>query len=474
MTEKHEGAFFAGEIPSIPGSQTASGAEPALVRLARFVAQDLLDADPATLAILRSGVIDALGCIHAGVQTDVARLAREGVRAMASIGPATVIGTDMTTNRPQAAFLNAVAGHALDFDDWEIPGNAHPTVVLLPALLAMAGPQTNGADLARAYLAGFEVIARLGEAMNFQHYDAGWHSTATLGAPATAAACARLIGLSASQTAHAMSFAISAASGYTCQFGSHAKPIQAGFAARAGVEAACLAQAGLTGQPHVLDHARGSAALMGGLNTERMNAALDKLGTGYALTEHGLVLKPWPSCGYTHRLMTCAVRMQARLSPGRIKQIDLHLPDFHAAVLPFGQPTNRPEALFSAPFVVVMGLLHGGLTLSDLEAGVWNDPKVARLIAKTKMRAFAPIRPDLNYSEKDPDRIVVSLTDGRVIEDACAYPLGAPQAPMSDAQIWEKFRANAGPYSDDWAAKLCDWPEHPDIATLLIHEGVQS
>ncbi|WP_170464547.1 MmgE/PrpD family protein [Ruegeria arenilitoris] len=472
MAERSEGPFFAGEMLSMSGSQTVSGAEPALVRLARFAAKDPLDADPNTLAILRSGVIDTLGCIHAGVKTDVARLAREGVRAMVATGPATVIGTDMTTARPQAAFLNAVAGHALDFDDWEIPGNAHPTAVLLPALLAVAGPQTNGAELARAYLAGFEVIARLGEAMNFQHYDAGWHSTATLGAPAAAAACARLMGLSVAETTHAMSFAISSASGYTCQFGSHAKPIQAGFAARAGVEAACLAQAGLTGQPHVLDHARGSAALMSGLNSDRMNAALEKLGTGYALTEHGLVLKPWPSCGYTHRLMTCAVRMNQRISPDGIKQIDLHLPDFHGAVLPFGQPTNRAEALFSAPFVVAMGVLRGGLTLSDLRAGVWADPEVADLIAKTKMHAFAPIRPDLNYSENDPDRIVVSLTDGTDIEDTCAYPLGAPQAPMSDAQIWEKFHANTGRHSDAWAAKLHNWPEHPGIGALLTQQGV--
>ena len=219
--------------------------ETALTRLARFVAEDPLEADAATLAILRDGVIDILGCIRAGVNTDVAVKAREGIRAMGpSNGAASLIGTGMKTAAPQAAFLNAVAGHALDFDDWEVLGNTHPTVVLLPALLAIAKLETSGRDLARAYLGGFEVIARMGEGMNFEHYDMGWHSTATLGAPAAAAACCRLMGLSVETTADAMSFAISMASGYICQFGSHAKPIQAGHAARVGIEAAFLAQQG--------------------------------------------------------------------------------------------------------------------------------------------------------------------------------------------------------------------------------------
>ncbi len=443
----------------------------ALTRLARFVAEDPLEADAETLSVMRDGVIDTLGCIHVGTRTEVASRARAAVCAMGAEGISDVIGTDMRTSRPQAAFLNAVAGHALDFDDWEIPGNTHPTVVLLPAMLAVASPQTTGRDLACGYLAGFEVIARLGEGLNFEHYDSGWHSTATLGTPGAAAACARLMGLSATETAHAMSLAISTASGFTCQFGSHAKPIQAGFAARAGVEAACLAGAGLTGQTHVLDHPRGNAALMGGLVPDRLEAALDKLGRGYALAEHGLVLKPWPSCGYTHRIMTCALEMRKRLSPDRIARIDLHLPDFHAAVLPFQQPTSRAEAMFSLPFVTVMGLLRGGLNLSDLDGRAWHSSEVSALVERTHMHPFAPRRPDLNYSADDPDRMVVTLTDGQIVEESCTYPLGAPQAPMSAEQLWKKFEANAGAVSDVWNTRLRNWPEETAIQSLLTDQG---
>ena len=151
--------------------------EPPLHRLARFVAEDRLEAEPATFACLRDGVIDAFGCTLAGSRHAVAERARRAVRAMCGAGLATVYGTGETAPRPAAAFLNAAAGHVHEFDDWEAPGNTHPSVVLLPALLATAGDGTSGTDLVRGYLAGYETIARLGESLNFEHYKRGWHTT---------------------------------------------------------------------------------------------------------------------------------------------------------------------------------------------------------------------------------------------------------------------------------------------------------
>ena len=331
--------------------------------------------------------------------------------------------------------------------------------------------------MARAYLAGFEVIARLGEGLNFEHYDAGWHSTATLGAIGAAAGCARLIGLDASETARAMSLACSAATGYTCQFGSHAKPVQAGFAARAGVEAAYLAKAGLSAQPHVLDHPRGLAALMGGQKADRLSNALSKLGMPYALSEHGLVLKPWPSCGYTHRIMTCALALRARIPVDEIAQVILHMPDFHAAVLPFGSPDSRSEALFSAPFVAAMGLLQGDLTLADLDREAWRTPEIAALAARCELRPFRPKRPDLNYSPEDPDRIQVTLRSGERHEERCVYPVGAPEVPMSHSSVMAKFTSNLGQTPETsarhlaWIEELQAWPTAPSVLKLFFKEG---
>ncbi|WP_171052718.1 MmgE/PrpD family protein [Ruegeria sediminis] len=444
----------------------------ALERLGSFVSDAALHPDAATLRCLRDGVVDVLGCILVGADTSVARKAQTAVRGLGAAGDRPVFGTDLRVSRPHAAFLNAVAGHALDFDDWEVPGNSHPTVVMIPALLAAADRKTSGADLTSAYLAGFEVIARLGEAMNFEHYDRGWHTTATLGALGSAAAVARLLALSPEQTTCALSLAVSRAAGYTCQFGSEAKPLQAGFAAQAGVECAYLAQAGLSGQPDVMHHAKGMAALMGVPDPARLDRALDKLGKPLALAEHGLVLKPWPSCGYTHRIMTCALELAPAIESAEdIQRIDLHLPDFHYAILPFDAPAKRAEALFSLHFVSAMGLARRGLNLADVARPSWLDPDISGLVRRTHVHPFAPKRPELNYDPDDPDRMEVTLRDGRRLAATCPYPLGAPQNPMTSDQIRAKFTANAGRTGQALLDSLFDWPASTSVLTLLDSLG---
>ncbi len=440
-----------------------------LENLARFVAEDPLAADAETIETVRNGVVDTFGCILAGANEPVARKARNAVEAMGTTGEANVIGTGLRTGLSQAAFLNALAGHALEFDDWEVPGNTHPTVVLLPALLACAREDTCGRDLIEGYLAGFEVIARLGEALNFEHYDRGWHSTATLGAIGAAAAVARLLGLDASQATSALSLAVSRATGYTCQFGSDAKAMQAGFAAQTGVEAAHLARAGVTGRADVLDHAKGMNALMANVPDARLKEICARLGNGLALTEHKLILKPWPSCGYTHRIMTAALSLaRRRPETSLIARIDLHLPDFHAAVLPFTQPARREEALFSAPFVAAMGLSLQRLGLDDIKAERWKAPEIKALMSRTQVHTFAPSRPDLNYDPEEPDRVLLTLSCGQTLEQTCAFPLGAPENPMTPEDVRAKFSAIAPGYAASRIESLFDWPTADRVAEIFV------
>ncbi len=453
---------------------TASRPNPqtALERLASFVANAPLQPDDKKQQILRDAVFDLMGCIVVGAGTPVAKSAQSAAVALGATGAHPVFGTSLKVARSQAAFLNATAGHALDFDDWELPGNTHPTVVIVPALLAAADGNLSGKELTEAYLAGFEVITRLGEALNFEHYDAGWHSTATLGTLGAAAAVSRLLALDIDQTTNALSLALSRATGYTCQFGSNAKPLQAGFAAQAGVECAFLARSGATAQSHAMDHPKGMAALTGGLSTPRLQSALDRLGHPLALAEYGLVLKPWPSCGYTHRIMTCALEMVPMIgSLNDIEKIDLHLPDFHYAILPFNHPTSRSEALFSLPFVCAMGLARRGLTLADVDRPTWADDDIKHLIDRTHIHPFSPKRPDLNYDPDEPDKMVVTIKDGHKTSAKCTWPLGAPRNPMPAEHLRAKFVANTGLSDDVSLDRLLGWPDAKNVRTLFEQLG---
>jgi 2-methylcitrate dehydratase PrpD len=444
----------------------------ALSRLADFVASARLDDDRETRATVRAALIDTLGCILVGTREPVAQRTREALAGWGT-GPSPVFRTGLSLAPPWAAMANAVAGHALDLDDWELPGNTHPSVVMFPALLAVAAERpTSGAAIVEAYLVGFEVMARLGEAVNYEHYDRGWHSTATLGPIGAAAAVARLLGLDRTASAHALSFAVSQASGYTCQFGSNAKPLQAGFAAKTGVLATTLAGAGLTGQPQVLDGPTGFNALMAHGDEARFHDALARLGKPLALAEFGLVVKAYPACGYTHRLVDCALEVYRRPSfdPSGVVAITASMPDFHAAILPFHVPTARVEALFSAPFCIALALARGHVGLSDFAGRPWEDDSIRRLNTMITLERRRPKNPSLNYDPEDPDWLVVRTADGQEHRAERAFPLGAPQCPMSFDQIAGKFETNAGREVGDLAA----WDEAIDIRPLLAPLGASS
>lgn len=422
---------------------------------------------PANLSrTIAEAVADCLGCIIHGGQSDVANSVRSALGGAG--GPVWIVGTSERAPPGLAAFRMAVAGHAFDFDDWEEPANTHPTVVLVPAVLAAAHlAPVSPARFEAAYAIGFEVIIRLGQAIGLSHYARGFHTTATLGAIGAAAAAARALGLDGAQSAHAMALAASQAQGFTMQFGSSAKPMQAGAASRAGIEAALLAQAGCTGKLDVLCAARGMAGLLGDRDPDQIDAAARRLGAPWALGDYGVVLKPWPSCGYTHRLMTAALELRERLGPQVIEATNIRaeLPDFHRAVVPYDTPETRSEALFSIPACVAQILLEGTLTLRDGADGFWRRQSVRELASRVAVTAEPARRPKMNYDPEQPDRLSLQI-DGAEHVAACAYPLGSPQSPMSAARLAQKFAEVSGLPVQRHAA-LMDWARAQDIVSHM-------
>ena len=447
----------------------------ALQRIAERISQPRLTASVQSLGLLRDALIDVYGCMLIGARQQVATRTHRGLLEAGLIDPrhdAPIFGTRLRAAAGHAAMANAVAGHALEFDDWEVPGNTHVSVLLAPAILAVsAGRRLSGDEFVTAYLAGYETIARIGEAINFEHYQRGWHATATIGALGVAGAVACLLSLDGSQTANALAIATSRALGYNAQFGSETKPLQVGFAVEGGILAARLAAAGLSGQVHMLDHAAGMAALMGGPGPlARLADIVPGPEAAAAIDEHLIVFKPWPSCGYTHRIMTGMLTLrETGLDPEQIEAIELQLPDTHAAILPYRQPANREQALFSLPYCAAMALIFGDLTLDDLERETWHTSHIRRLIEVTRITGFSPRRPDLNYDPEEPDRIRVEA-GGECHEIEVPYPLGAPQKPFDNARHERKFAFNSGLGETRGGAlwrRLRSWPEADDLHSLF-------
>jgi 2-methylcitrate dehydratase PrpD len=273
----------------------------------------------------------------AGVRRAVARLGD---------GPCTVVGSDRRAPAPWAAMANGTAAHALDFDDYEDPGATHPSAVLVPALLALGEErQAPGGDLLDAYIAGLEIIVRLGAAVNLSHYHRGWHATGTLGAIGAAAAAARLLKLNVRDVGYAIGLAASMASGFKSQFGTMAKPLHAGLAAKAGVLAASLAAEGMTASAEVFDGEWSILRLMAGPEAEGFAGALRDLGDPLAIESYGLVIKPYPCCGYIHGTLDgiLDLRRAEGLSAPDIAGIIAQIPARNAEILMYPRPETTAQ-----------------------------------------------------------------------------------------------------------------------------------
>ena len=196
----------------------------------------------------KGAIIDCLGCMLAGSLEPLANVLCEYVKSTGGSPRSSVVGRGFKTSSPEAALVNGAMGHALDYDDITRAMKGHPSVVLLPAALALAEEEdTTGQDLLLSYMVGFEVACSVGASVSAAYYDdLGWHPTGPLGALGAAAAASRILRLNQEQTTMAVSLAASQAAGLRQNFGTMTKPYHAGASGRTGVTSAKLVKAGFT------------------------------------------------------------------------------------------------------------------------------------------------------------------------------------------------------------------------------------
>lgn len=200
----------------------------------------------AVTAMAADAILDTVGVALAGLGEPV--VTALGRVLGADCGEASGFGRPGAVASQDAALFNATAAHALDYDDALPAFGGHPTAPVLPAALALAESLgCRGEELLRAVVVGIEVESQFGEWIGEQTYEKGWHTTSSLGVFGAAAACALLLGLERDGLRQALGLAAIQSAGLRGAFGTMGKPLQVGFAARAGLQAAQLADAGATG-----------------------------------------------------------------------------------------------------------------------------------------------------------------------------------------------------------------------------------
>ncbi|WP_342240708.1 MmgE/PrpD family protein [Inquilinus sp. OTU3971] len=394
---------------------------------------------PAAVAAARDGVLDFLACAFGGVSDRAiapleAALGGEGGAAIAS-----VIGRHGRVAPLTAALLNGALGHALDYDDVQRSVGGHPSTVILPALFALAEEQGDTAEaLLDAYVVGVEAMARIGLALGRQHYEAGFHPTATLGPIGAAAATAFLAGLDDAGTARALSLAATQSAGLRLQFGSDAKPLHAGLAARAGLFATRLALAGFGAAEDAFDGPIGFLAVYGGEGTEP-RLAIEGWGEPWQIVSPGLIFKRYACCSASHFAADAALALKAEhaIDPQAVVDATVTFARGGDAALTVRQPRTGLEGRFSVEYVVAAALQDGRLGL-DLFADTPVRPELAALSARVERRIDPCAPPVSNDPATRFSTVELRLADGRVLSRRVDRPL-----PAND--LAAKFRDAAGP-----------------------------
>jgi 2-methylcitrate dehydratase PrpD len=439
-------------------------------RLVEFVLKaSLADCPEPALVQIRRATLDTVGCMLAGAAEPVAAIVREVARAEGGLPLCTVVGTSLRTSPTWAALANGAAGHAHDFDDTSFALLGHPSVPLLATVLASGEAEmADGAAVALAYAIGFEVDAALGAALNPDHYTRGWHATASIGTLGCAAAAARMLGLDAEQTRHALGIAASLASGLKENFGSMTKPYHAGHAARSGVLAAQFARAGMTASGSALEGRQGYAAAFSSVALP--GDVFDGLGQRWHLVASGIAVKPYPSCALTHSAIDALVELRDAhgFTPAQVSAIEVGVHRVVPDVLRHDRPTSPLERKFSMPYCAAAAVAHGSVTLRDFEDGP-ADATVEGLIPRVRM-VVDPSLPD-TLERQAWTRVTVTLADGRVLAGAPSGARGHPDRPLSAGALRDKFLGCASavlsPDEAEGVAEQIDRLEEiPDIRVL--------
>ncbi len=383
-------------------------------------------------------ILDTVGVALAGSGEECVRL----INGLAGAeGPCLVLGGATRTSCLEATLINAVAAHALDFDDVNLTMGGHPSVPLVPAILALGEIEgASGRDAILAYVTGFETMARIGKAVHFHHYEKGWHPTATIGIFGTVAAAARILRLDQDQTTTALAIAVSLASGVKANFGTMTKPLQVGHSARNGVMAALLARDGFTANPQAFEHEHGFFNVFNGPGTFDAGRIFEGWADPLDLVETGVELKQFPCCGSTHSAIYCMFDLARAhgLTAGDVAGIEIRTNPRRLPHTDNPEPRTGLEAKFSLQYVVARALTDGRVAFEHFEGEAWLDPAIRRLLPLVDVGEHPEMGRD-TVSQFGAE-VTVTTRDGRRLAARIDHQIGrGPANPMSRDELRAKF-----------------------------------
>lgn len=412
-------------------------------RLAEFAVQlQFVDLPNVVIKKSKQLLMDCLGN-QIGAYGELApQIVYDALKIGAQSGPSTVVGWGVKVPTAAAALMNGMLAHTLDMDDAHRDSLTKTGSAITPAALAVAeAVEASGQEVLTAIVAGYEVMIRLGLAVNPSHRKRGFHSTATLGAFGAVTAAGRLMKLSSEQMASAFGIAGTQSSGLVAFINnpSMIKAFNVGRGVQSGVMAATLASRGFVGPSNILEHNEGF--LKAYTDSVKVEHLTERLGQHFHTLESGF--KPHAACRYAHGPIDAALAMMQShgFAAADIDSVDVFVSELAYRQSNFYEPKNVTSAQGSAPFSIAAGIVCQAKSLTV------KNVKEAFEIATTwelHRRVHMHIDAGMNYMGRGC-RMIVRLKSGVQYESIIDLPRGEPENPMMAEEVAEKFFSQVRP-----------------------------
>ncbi len=375
-------------------------------------------------------LLNCLGCAIGSARHETVENALAAIRDFAGPAQAGVFGRGERLDILNAALVNGISTHVLDYDDTHARA-VHPSAPLWPALLAFAEwRKISGADLINAFVLGVDTECRIALSVFPEHYDRGWHITGSAGIFGAAAASGKLLGLNEQQMRWAIGIAATQSSGLREMFGSMCKSLHPGRAAQGGMTAALMASKNFTSSDHAIEAERGWAHV----TSTRFDPEVitGELGTRFELLSN--MYKPY-ACGLVvHAAIDGCIQLrnENKLEPEDIARVDLTLCPIVMELTAIKEPKTGLEGKFSIFHAAATAIVFGDAGEPQFSDAAVRDERVVSLRRKVTVAPDAALK-------KIQARITITLNDGRTLTKYVENALGTLARPMSDADLERKF-----------------------------------
>ncbi len=394
--------------------------------------------------------LDFAGVTLNGSTTGSARAVVDALRRLGRSGPSAIVGTPHRVLSEYASMANGVAFHSIEMDDVNNEASLHPGVAAFPTALAMADlARVSGKDFITAVVAGYDVIVRLGRALQpAEHYGRGFHPTGTCGAFGAAAVAGRLLGLQGNDFIHALGIAGSQTAGsmeYLAQ-GAWTKRLHPGWASHSGSWAALLARSGYTGPTTIIEGRDGFLQAYSG--NPDPSLVLQDLGEEYLITRTGI--KPHACCRYKQGPIDCLIELRNThgLKADDVEEVTVGVLSggFKLVASPEeakANPQTIVDMQFSMPFGAAVALAYGRASLEEYAEGMPERPEIRRLLPRVKCVTDPEL--DAHFPREFRAWAEVATADGRRLRSDIRYPKGDPENALSWAEMKDKFTLLTAP-----------------------------